>query len=267
MIWIISAVSVFLFFFFYKKYTWRVLPWPSGSMKPSVVQCHRGYWVSGIRENTLAAFREAKAKGYEMVEMDVMLSGDLVPIVFHDDDLVRITGLPNKVKDCLAEELNQWVSAPTLEQVLIDEDVPKLLNIELKTNSIFSGTLEKKVSEVVLKLNVSHRVMFSSFNPFSIWRLSRLLPDIPRALLSTDQVEPGNSLYLRQMWLAPFIKLHALHLDASSMTPERLRYWGTRGVPVALWTVNDGDKARAFIETGAISIITDSLRDIDVSPK
>jgi glycerophosphoryl diester phosphodiesterase len=264
MILVGTTLLVFIVFCIYRKFTWRAVPWPSGAMRPQLFQCHRGFWISGIQENTLEAFREAKAKGYEMVEMDVMLSGDFVPIVFHDEDLTRFTGLPNKVENCLADELYQWVNAPTLEQVLTDKKVPEFLNIELKTNAILGGALEKKVCELILKHNATSRVMFSSFSPFSIWRLSQLLPHVPRALLSTDQVEPGNSFYLRKMWLVPFLKVHAIHLDAKSMTLEKLRNWNRRSIPVALWTVNDREQAKSFLGAGAMSIITDSVMKTDI---
>lgn len=259
MILSMAVVALLISYFIFRIKTWRPEPWPSEGLKPKLFQCHRGYWVTGVRENTLAAFRKAHDEGFEMVEMDVRLSGDLVPIVFHDEDLVRSGGLPNRVLDCSAEELLQWVEAPSLEQVLLDKNIPQFLNIELKTNAIFDSLLEKKVSELILKHNASDRVMFSSFNPFSLLKLSRYIPQVPRALLATEEREPQNSIYLRRLWLAPFVKVHALHLDANFVNEEKLKYWSRRGVPVGLWTVNNLEQAKALVEAGALSIISDSI--------
>ena len=55
------------------------------------VMGHRG--AAGIApENTLASLRTAAAMGVSWIEFDVMLSGDGVPVLFHDDNLKRITG-------------------------------------------------------------------------------------------------------------------------------------------------------------------------------
>ena len=53
---------------------------------------HRG--AAGLApENTLASIRKAADQGAPWVEFDVMLTGDGVPVLFHDDSLKRLTGL------------------------------------------------------------------------------------------------------------------------------------------------------------------------------
>ncbi len=52
---------------------------------------HRGAAASAP-ENTLAGLRAAAALGATWVEFDVMLTKDRVPVLFHDDNLRRITG-------------------------------------------------------------------------------------------------------------------------------------------------------------------------------
>ena len=59
---------------------------------------HRGLWGEGVAENSLTAFRLA-AEGGIAVEMDVQLSKDGVPVVFHDATLERVTGMEGRVRD------------------------------------------------------------------------------------------------------------------------------------------------------------------------
>ena len=56
---------------------------------------HRGLFDNkgGVPENSLAAFRRARAHGYG-VELDVQLSKDGQVVVFHDDTLDRVCGVP-----------------------------------------------------------------------------------------------------------------------------------------------------------------------------
>lgn len=257
----IALVLVFIFIFLvYRHYTWKSVPWPSSAMRPPMYQGHRGYWRDGAQENTLAAFQAAAERGLQMVEMDVRLSVDQIPVVVHDEDLQRIAGRPEKVAESRAADLLRWAQVPSLEQVLTDNHVPRLLNIEIKSSGFGDGLLEKKIADLILKHKAQDRVLFSSFNPLALVRLSKLLPEVPRALLATREIEPGNSIYLRYLWLAPYIKIHLLHLDHRDMTGNRLAKWKKRNIPVALWTVNDAETARQLLSEGALSIISDTLR-------
>jgi glycerophosphoryl diester phosphodiesterase len=74
-------------------------------------------------ENTLAAFAAA-AEAHYAIECDVHISSDGIPIVFHDDDLERLTGIPGSVRERTAAELGdlrvlktaEWI--PTLDELL-----------------------------------------------------------------------------------------------------------------------------------------------------
>lgn len=256
---IVLVLAFILSFLVYRHYTWKAEPWPSSALRPPLYQGHRGYWRGGAQENTLAAFRAAAERGLQMIEMDVRLSLDRIPVVVHDEDLLRIAGRPEKVVESRAADLLQWAQVPSLEQVLTDKNAPSLLNIEIKSSGLGDGLLEKKIAELILKHRAQDRVLFSSFNPLVLARVSKLLPEVPRALLATQEKERGNGIYLRNLWLAPYIRIHLLHLDHRDMTGNRLAKWKKRNIPVALWTVNEADTAKRLLSEGAVSIISDTL--------
>lgn len=257
--------AALVLFLIIRHHTWKAQPWPEDSLRPPFYQGHRGYWKNGARENTLASFQAAHKRGLKMIELDVRLSRGGVPIVFHDADLKRIGNSDKLVLDLSSDEMLNMVQAPTLEAVLKDPDSPQWINIELKSGAVFDGSLEKAVTEVVKKSQAEKRIIFSSFNPLSIWRLSRLLPKVPRALLATREKAEGNRFYLRNLWLAPYINTNALHLDYRYVTEEDLKSWKKRGIPVALWTVNEAEKAEAYLKAGAFSIISDTLGEVPTS--
>lgn len=239
--------------------TWKPQDWPSQGLRPPLIQGHRGYWKEGMQENSMAAFRAAQGRGLRMIEFDVRLSQDGIPVVFHDETLDRIVQNPKQVLEFTAAELKQLAQVPSLEDVLIATDIPQLLNVELKTKAAFDGRLEEQVAKLVRKHRAENRVLFSSFNPLSIRRLSKLLPEVPRALLASRETDPANKIYLKKLWLAPYIGAHLLHLDKSYWTAEEVQAYKKRGIPVALWTVNDRELADKYLQAGAISIISDTL--------
>ncbi|MHB1566100.1 MAG: glycerophosphodiester phosphodiesterase family protein [Acidiferrobacter sp.] len=57
---------------------------------------HRGY-AHRYPENTLLALDAAAAAGARYVEVDVQLSADGVPVLFHDHDCARLCGVPGAI--------------------------------------------------------------------------------------------------------------------------------------------------------------------------
>ncbi len=236
---------------------WECLAWPEGVASLPKLQCHRGLYGGGVQENTLEAFRNAAKAGAEMVELDVRLAKDGIPVVIHDADTLRVSGKNLVVKDNTAAELRAAANAPSLQEVLEDSLCQKLrINVEIKSNRASTDGLEAAVAEVIRKTGSEKRVIFSSFNPLSLRRLAKLLPQVPRALLATEKAEPGNAFYLRKMWLACVARPHMLNINMESVTAERAAAWRSRGVPFAVWTVEDPQKARNLLALGAESIIS-----------
>lgn len=60
---------------------------------------HRGASLA-YPENTLASFTQAIADGADAIETDIHLSRDRVPLMFHDPDLLRTTGVKGTIKEC-----------------------------------------------------------------------------------------------------------------------------------------------------------------------
>jgi glycerophosphoryl diester phosphodiesterase len=258
---IFVSISLIGYLFVRFLWNWRVEPWPVNHFKLPLYQVHRGYWREGIQENTLEAFREARHRGADMVELDVQLSGDDIVVVFHDQDVSRFSTKNILVKNLTAKELKELVNAPSLEEVLSDQQGPKYFNIEIKSNNYNSNGLEKAVVQAVLNVNAGSKIIFSSFNPTVLRRLSELLPDVPRALLVTNEKEDDvGKLYLRQMWLGGYSRAHMVNLYHKMLAPYLVRRLNERKIPIAVWTVNDELQAEMLIQNhGVVSVISDKF--------
>jgi MFS family permease len=243
---------------------WQPMAWPKSALEIPRFQAHRGYRPIieniEVRENTLDSFRRARAHGAEMCECDVQMTSDGDVVVFHDEDLKRLGGSNDLVKDVTMDEMRKRVQAPTLRELLTDPLCPLKVNIELKTGEArgLSG-LERNVVRIVRECKAENRVLFSSFNPLALMRIAKLAPDIPRGLLVTEENEKKNKVYLRKMWLGAFARPHLLHLDKNMIDEKRIDHWSDRHMKVAAWTVNEAAKADELTKLGVISLITDNL--------
>lgn len=239
---------------------WQPRPWPAGAPQLPWMQRHRGQWKdSGVRENTLEAMRLAKTRGASMVELDVQLSKDGVAVVNHDATLKRLQGLDVKVSDLTAVELWEKGHVSKLSEILSDPLCPSLVNIEIKGHNFKDIGLEKAVAWAVTESHANSRVIVSSFNPFSLKRMAKLMPSVPRALLVHQERGPKNPIYLRQMWFAFLAQPHALNLDNKMITHSRMRELNRRKIPVYVWTVNDQTRADQLKEYGVRGLISDIL--------
>lgn len=146
---------------------------------------HRG--ASALApENTLASFVKAVALGADMIEFDVQLSKDGVPIVFHDEGLERTADSWGDVASLNLEALKKldagkWFSpafkgetVPTLEEVFSYLNQKALMYVELKTQRNRNAELVQKVAALIQEKNLLDQVIVVSFD-FEILNLLRKL--------------------------------------------------------------------------------------------
>lgn len=218
-------------------------------------QIHRGYWLDGVRENTFEAFQLAKEKGAEMVELDVQVSRDGVPFVYHDLDLQRIFHIDKKFKTLDSEEL-EALNIARLSKVLNDVKGLSAFNIELKNTSFFCRVFTRQICEEIEAVKEGKNLLISSFNPLCLYWAQKFLPDVPRALIVGDARRLMSFKFSLEMWLANPQYVNAFYelVDVEATRNELLSY----EKPMMIWTVNDPEKAKFYLSRGARSIISDN---------
>jgi glycerophosphoryl diester phosphodiesterase len=220
---------------------------------------HRGASACAT-ENTVAAFHRARTDGADGVELDVLLSATGEVMVFHDDDLARLGGRPERVGDLPYRTLREvrlpgGETIPTLEEALEACGPELLVNVELKANHLGVGpiaALVEAVAEVVARTQSAERVLVSSFNPWAVATWMRRAPAVRAALL----FERESMLPLRRAWLAPVLRPFALHPEVVLCTPERVAGWKRRGYMVNVWTVDEAAALAACRRMGIDGVVT-----------
>ena len=111
--------------------------------KRPIVFGHRGS-PTYKTENTLSSFKKAIQQKVDGLELDVRCTKDKKVVVFHDKKLDRIAGIKSKIKNLFYDDLKKIVLNKGETIPLLDDISPllkniKVLNIEIKSDSIFSG--------------------------------------------------------------------------------------------------------------------------------
>lgn len=152
----------------------------------------------GRMENGPRAIEAAVEAGYG-IELDLQLSADGVPVVFHDDDLSALTDADGPLRARTAAELAAiplrvtGEAIPTLASALalVAGRVPLLLELKDQDGTMGPrvGSLETAVAQALH--GYEGPVALMSFNPHSVLALRDLAPAVPRGL-TTARFEPHD---------------------------------------------------------------------------
>jgi glycerophosphoryl diester phosphodiesterase len=212
---------------------------------------HRGA-ASYAPENTLESFREARRRGAQWVEIDVKLSADGVPIVMHDASLKRTTGFDRLAAETAAADLPR--SVPTFEQAIACfQELGLGCNVEIKPCEGREAETARVTVETLRRRWPAQLPppLLSSFKRASLIAARDVAPEFDRAILLGE---------IERNWLprAEEVGAVGVNTDGSKLTAPRAVEIGKAGYTLSVYTINDGDVARALVGMGVHCVITDA---------
>jgi glycerophosphoryl diester phosphodiesterase len=219
---------------------------------------HRG--ASALApENTLFAFAKAIEDGAEGLEFDVRLSRDGVPVVIHDETLLRTAGVNALVSDLTADELSRLDAAKLFVRSAAPNDragfgrapVPTLsallkylkgfsgrLYIELKCGEHDLAALTDAVCEVLRSSDMLGNSIVKSFRLGVISRAKILLPEVKTAALFAPKI---MNMLRKEKYLVKIgeeFGADELSIHHTLATRRLTEAASNRGLPVTVWTVD-----------------------------
>jgi len=223
-------------------------------------------------ENTMYAFaRAVEDLGYHYIELDVRMSADRVPVIFHDPTLERTTDGTGAVADRTLAELKELDAAhnfhrddeyplrgggrsvPTLDEVF--RAWPDLrINIDLKVDDA-----EWAVAEVIRANDAEHRSLLGSFSNRRISKFRR----ITGGTVATSAGPFGAvQMYLAsRLGMAPRSPVQAYQVTEQytgvSVDSRLVRSVHRARAQLHVWTVNEADDMRRLLDLGVDGIMTD----------
>jgi glycerophosphoryl diester phosphodiesterase len=202
----------------------------------------------------MAAFEAAAQAGYP-IELDVHTTRDGHVVVFHDDDLERMTGVTGRVKDRTWAALVELRLGDSDERIPLLEDVLDAVRgrvpilVDLK-NAGRPGRLEQTVSAILR--DYAGEIAIQSFNPLTLAWFRLAAPAIARGLLASafeGALLPAYKKFvLRRLLLAPLSAPHYVGYDLRCLPHWAPRVARRLGIPLIAWTIQTQDELRRATE-------------------
>ncbi|WP_254864080.1 glycerophosphodiester phosphodiesterase family protein [Halovivax gelatinilyticus] len=227
---------------------------------------HRGLHAPGRPENSLAAFDAAVAKRYP-VELDVRLTEDGVPVVFHDRTLSRLTDRTEPV------DAVSWETIRSLRLDGTDERIPRLEaalesidgRVPVLVECKHAGTPGPVESAVIDRLDrYDGPFAVQSFDPRSLAAIRRRRPDWPRVQLACAfEGRPALPWYQKAA-AKRLLGTWYSRPDVVAYEHNALPYWPVSlhrrvGIPVLAWTIRD-ERDRRRVDPYVDNVIFEEIR-------
>jgi len=226
---------------------------------------------------TMYAFQHASDLGVDVLEMDLHISRDGVPVLMHDETVDSTTDGTGEVGSLTLDELKQldagydWtdddgatypyrgqgITVATLEEVFQAFPGQRML-IEIKQ---VDQPINGPFCDLIHQYTMQDKVMVAAFNDpvMDLWR-----EDCPDVATSGARDEVTNFVFLSKVGLGFLVspRYQSLQVPEESsgttvMTQRFVRAAHRRNLHVEPWTIDDPDMMREFIDWGVDGIITD----------
>ncbi len=183
------------------------------------------------------------------LECDVRESLDGVPIIFHDADLSRIAGRPDKINTLTYAQIRKINAGagekiPTLASVIKQTPQNFLLNLEIK------AIRPRLLLESIYQHQAIERVVVSSFNARALFQVRSLDSTIRIGYLVDKEVKPSTIEKANKMGA------FALHLSWRLLTNRLVAQVHREGFLLYSYTVDDEAQMTRFIEMGVDGLFT-----------
>ena len=232
---------------------------PAVIPRPFHVIAHRGA-SAFAPENTLPAFARALEIGVVEVELDVQLSRDSVPVLFHDRTLDAKTPLHGRVQDHLAAELRRadvglwfdrthpdqkprWAGTTltTLPEVFAAFGSKLHYHVEIKDEH---EETPARVLAAISAAGLESRVTLTSFYRAQLERARRRAPDLPLCWLLKHALPESLDA-------AAGAGIAMVGVRASELDAELVRAAHARGLQIRAFGIESDDDMERALRSGS----------------
>ncbi len=215
---------------------------------------HRGFHNGESPENSVGSFESAIKEGFA-IELDLQVTKDNKVVVFHDENLERMTGLNKNIRECTYREISTLKLLETEEMIPLFSDILELVNgkvplmVELK-NKRKVGNFEKYTYELLK--HYKGEFVIQSFNPYSVGWFVQNAPHIPRGQLSGsfngERLSFYKKIILSNLLLNNVSQPHFINYEIDYLHKLPMRYKNQREIPILGWTAKSEEKYKQALK-------------------
>lgn len=240
-------------------------------MKHFEIVAHRGI-PTEAPENTIASFQRAMELGADAIELDVRLTSDQIPVVYHYFQLDHFTSATGMISDYTRKQLldvevfcknnpsSNSGSISTLEDIL--ERFSGKLGLEIHVQGPEPEAVE--IIGAMLK-KFSHfwaQVELTSYEPAMLLAFQEVCPGLARDLLF-PRSESWMTLDIvrhQAVHRSRLAKARAVHLHPSQLSETVISALHNQGIEIHAWDVNDSQSLETVAKFGIQRICTDRFK-------
>ena len=221
------------------------------------ISAHRG-GSEEAPENTLESFSYAIGLGSSYIETDVQLSADGIPYIFHDDDLSRLLNMEVKFNSLHSDQIEKLKLFESYQipklETALTQFPNALFQIDLKTDEVALPAMK-----VIENLNAFDRICIASFSSNRLQKVRKKFPDTclsmgPKEILKLLLASFG--LYNKTIY-GDCLQVPIYHYGIKLVTRRFVKYVQSIGLKIHVWTINDVKTMEKLIDLDVDGIITD----------
>ena len=200
-------------------------------------------------ENTMLSFQLGIFMGANGIETDVHITKDGIPVLFHDDTLMRVTGQEGKIEDYTYEELRQMrvkAKGEFSDRILKLEDFLEHIGyrdmtfaIELKAKGTAGPT-----ADLIRTYGLEEKVVITSFDYEEVRAMRAYAPELKTGYLT---VRTSEELMERMRQDG----IDEICPKGENMSAEMVELWHLNGFNVRAWGISDEEIMKKVYDMGA----------------
>ncbi len=203
---------------------------------------HRGY-SERFPENTILAFEKAIEYGCDMIELDVHLTRDRIPVVIHDDFIDRTSNGTGMVKEMSLAELREFnyncrkdnfpfCPIPLLAEVIDLVRGKVMLNIEIKNCPNRYEGIEGIIANILDEKDFIFHSIVSSFDHIALRTIKNINPLIRTGMLY-------DAVWIKFIEEIKELELYSIHPSVDAVHPDQMKSAKESDLMIYPWVAKD----------------------------
>ncbi|QNU31519.1 glycerophosphodiester phosphodiesterase family protein [Geobacillus sp. 47C-IIb] len=230
-------------------------------MKRPLITAHTG--CMNTPPNSIESILEGIKAGADIIEVDVRATKDGVAVLLHDEKIVTPKGV-RRVGDLSFKELHDLDRSSRIfrleEALSIVKEHHRIINLDVKEDSAIDPmieTIEKHKMRDYVIISGCERERANYLK--NHYRLYQVLLNVGISLYETYK-EDYESFIRKTCWEAIEASCCGININYQFCDESLVSYATIRCIPVWVWTIDEPDVMKKFLDMGVYSITTNEVK-------